>query len=207
MNADLGSPEQYRVLIFDFDGTLVDSNQPKFDAFFTVSQEFGIDSTITDQVLSIYREASRYEIARRILEEAGDTGVTDLAVSDFAGRYGELVLEAVKHCAELPEASATLSAMNRRFPLYLSSTTPEEPLREIVQYRGWRHFFEEIFGYPRRKSDTLALICEQQNIDPSAALVIGDGQSDRDAAKHCGSGFFLIESNDALARLASWMTE
>ncbi|MFV1995002.1 MAG: HAD family hydrolase [Verrucomicrobiales bacterium] len=179
------------VIVFDFDGTLVDSNQAKYDAFFTVAEVEAIDAAIVTEVLSAHREASRHEIVRLILERANGAAPNELA-SRMAESYGELVLEVAKRCPEVPGAARLLGNLGARYSLYLSSTTPEGPLRDIVAYRGWGRYFKGVFGYPRRKVDTLKEICLSEKIPASSALVVGDGESDRLAAEACGSGFFRI---------------
>jgi phosphoglycolate phosphatase-like HAD superfamily hydrolase len=85
-----------------------------------------------------------------------------------------------------------------RFRLYVSSTTPEKALKEIVRARRWKEYFCEVFGYPGEKAETLRSILKKERINPKELLVVGDGESDKNAAHTVGCDFRHVASEEAL---------
>ncbi len=180
-----------KVIVFDFDGTLIDSNRLKYDGFFRLFPDDAHHARTVREVLDQIGEASRYEILAKILKRL-DGGQADVEpmVDDLAARYNNIVLDGAKRCSEMPGAAQTLQALAASYRLYVSSTTPEKPLKEIIRFRGWTDYFAGIFGYPSEKSSTLRRIMRTEHVDGKAVLVVGDGESDRKAARDSGC-FFL----------------
>jgi phosphoglycolate phosphatase-like HAD superfamily hydrolase len=94
-----------------------------------------------------------------------------------------------------------LNSLTQKYRLYVSSTTPEDPLKEIVQFRGWAHLFVEVFGYPRRKPETIRQIFKLENVRSSEVLVVGDGESDRLSAVDNGCYFAHVTDDFRLTNL------
>ena len=180
-----------KVIVFDFDGTLIDSNRLKYDAFFKLFPDDAHHASTVREVLAQIGEASRYDIIAKILARL-DNRQGD--VNELADRYNAIVLDGAMRCAEIPGVEHALKSLVARFRLYVSSTTPESPLQEIIRFRGWTGYFAGIFGYPRKKGETLRRILEMEDVDAKAALVVGDGESDREAARENGCHFLHIDA-------------
>lgn len=194
-----------KVIVFDFDGTLVQSNQLKYDAFFELFPRDEEHAALIRDVLGTHLEASRYVILNEILKAKGIQENTRKAhVELLARRYNEIVLEGVKTCPPCPEAERTLQQFQPSYALYLSSTTPEETLREIVQFRNWMQYFQEVFGYPRQKTDTLRHILDREHVTPAQIVVVGDGESDRNSAQEMGCLFFDVKES-SLFHFEHWL--
>lgn len=192
-----------KIIVFDFDGTLIDSNRLKYDAFFEL---FADDQNHVDtirKVLADKKEQSRFVIIEEILRRLGHQQTDGLKekLNHLAARYNDLAVTGAKACPELPGADAVLRSLNRRYRLYLSSTTPEEPLKEIVEFRGWTRLFEDVFGYPRRKVETIQQIFDLEKVTQSEVLVVGDGESDRQSALENGCYFTQVTEKFKLADL------
>jgi phosphoglycolate phosphatase-like HAD superfamily hydrolase len=192
-----------KVIVFDFDGTLIDSNRLKYDAFFEL---FADDQNHVDtirKVLADKKEQSRFVIIEEMLRRLGyqQTDGIKEKVNHLAARYNDLAVTGAKDCPQMPGADAVLRTLNRRYRLYLSSTTPEEPLKEIVEFRGWTGLFEGIFGYPRRKVETIQRILNLEKVKPSEVLVVGDGESDQRSAIENGCYFAHVTEKFKLTDL------
>ena len=184
-----------KVIVFDFDGTLIDSNRLKYDAFFKLFPDDAYHAGTVREVLAQIGEASRYEILEKILTRLdGRQTVLQRDVAEMAERYNAIVLDGARRCSEIPGAVQTLKSLAARFRLYVSSTTPQDPLEEIIGFRRWSVYFTGIFGYPHKKIATLRRILETENIDAKALLVVGDGESDREAARENGCLFLHVDA-------------
>lgn len=186
-----------KVIVFDFDGTLIDSNPLKYDAYFELFPKDEWHAQTIREVLAKMFEESRFiilkEISRRI---GGNTGIDlERKVRELAGRYNDIVLAGAKTCPEKPGAQKALAALAQQCKLYLSSTTPDGALKEIVHHRNWHSYFVDIFGYPHEKSRTIQHIIEREKVENSQVLVVGDGESDRKSAEENGCPFFHVKES------------
>ena len=136
---------------------------------------------------------------RRLGNEVGNG--LNRKIKYLAARYNDIVLTGAKTCSEMPGAGKLLRSLNLRYRLYVSSTTPEDPLKEIVQFRGWTGLFVDVFGYPRRKSETILHIFKRENAVGSEVLVVGDGESDRQSALENGCYFVHVTDDFRLKDL------
>jgi phosphoglycolate phosphatase-like HAD superfamily hydrolase len=79
-------------------------------------------------------------------------------------------------------------------PLYVLSATPEEPLRRIVERRGWTGYFQDVLGRPGSKAEHLRAVLTREGIAGGDLLMVGDGKRDVDAARHVGTRFIGVRS-------------
>ena len=177
-----------KIIVFDFDGTLIVSNRLKYNAFFEVFPDDERHVGTIRSVLSDLNEQSRFVILEEILRQLGHEQGDGIKakVKQLADLYNDRVVNGAKICPEMPEAGNVLQSLSRHYRLFVSSTTPEDPLKEIVQYRGWTHLFVDVFGYPRRKPETIRHIFKWEKAGSSEVLVVGDGESDRQSAVENG---------------------
>jgi len=194
-----------KVIVFDFDGTLIDSNQLKHDAYFKLFPLDGFHKKIVTEVLNEYFEESRYvilsEIIKRLNSETINKDELSNSVQVLATKYNDVVVDGAKHCKEKPGAKEVLESLNKRYNLYLNSTTPEVFLKDIVKHRKWEDYFCDIFGYPNDKASVLFGIIERESISPDELLVVGDGKSDKDSANSVKCEFFQINKDSTLMAL------
>jgi phosphoglycolate phosphatase len=183
-----------QVIVFDFDGTLVQSNPIKRQAYFQLFPADDRHQAVIRQILDENFEASRYVIFEQILRALNiPEQAIQADIQRYAERYNEIVVAGVKTCPECLGAGQLLEQLHSRYVLYLSSTTPETSLQEIIAYRKWHGYFKSIFGYPRKKADTLRDILTQEQIAASELMVVGDGESDRTSAQTVGGDFFPVQ--------------
>jgi len=194
-----------KVIIFDFDGTLIDSNRLKYNAFFEVFTDDEHHARTIRSVLSEMNEQSRFVILEEILQRLGlNKGAGLMRKSrELADRYNEIVLTGAKICPEIPAAETILKSLSQRYRLYVSSTTPDKELKEIIRFRNWSIYFENIYGYPHQKSATIQHILERENARHDQVLVVGDGNSDRQSADDNACFFVQVTNNFNLRDLDS----
>ena len=193
-----------KVIVFDFDGTLIDSNQLKYDAFLKLFPSDDLHKRIITEVLSEIFEETRYVILREIIKRLNtemNEDELDNNVQVLATKYNVIVVDGAKSCREKEGAKGALEFLSKRYRLYLSSTTPEVSLKEIVKHRKWESYFCDIFGYPNDKKVVLLNIIKKESINPDELLVVGDGMSDMDSSKRTGCKFFPINRSNSLQKL------
>jgi len=109
--------------------------------------------------------------------------LNDDEVAELAGRYAGLVEDTVVACDEVTGASAFLSENAGRQPMYVVSGTPEDELRRIIERRAIGHFFDAVYGSPKRKEAIVDDVLARHGAAPSQAVFVGDTMTDYLAAR------------------------
>lgn len=187
------------VVVFDFDGVLVDSVHVKTDAFMALYEGYGPE--VVDEVrahhlanggVSRYRKLEHYE--RTLLHR----DPTPEAIDALAGAFAARVVEAVVAADEVPGASRLLGALHGLVPLFVASGTPEDELRQIVARRGWAHMFDGVFGSPPTKAEILSTIAERTGRPPARLMMVGDSVTDLEGARAAGTAFVGLAGDEAM---------
>lgn len=176
-----------RCIVFDLDGTLIDSNSLKREAFFEACASVrGARAVLPDLIADAHDD--RYGIIRRLLQTL-EPEATHERYESLVARYSDLTEAGTAGCPEVPGASAVLVSLGRRWPLYVNSATPETSLRKAIERRGWTNRFRLVLGRPASKAENLALICRAEHCRPSEATFVGDALSDLKASREFGCHF------------------
>lgn len=191
-----------RCAVFDFDGTLVDSNQIKIDAFYKAAAEYeGASDHLTEILADPGTGGDRYavcaKLAQRLAESGAAEGPTTGLSQRLAEHYGALCLEQVSACPEIAGARDSLAELKGLgLKLYINSTTPEAPLREILRRRDLIGFFDGVLGSSNSKAGNLELICSKEGISRDQIVMIGDLDVDCRASREVGCHFIGIAASD-----------
>ena len=196
---------KFKVFIFDFDGTLVDSNGIKREAFYSVSREASDNPEIVDLVLTLMPEASRFQIIEKmyalITAKTGQKFSAD-QIKGAVNAYSATVRERILSCPEIDGACAVLSYIKERGgEIFVSSNTPEQFLGELIISRPWGKLVTAHFGFPRKKTETVSFIKKEMDVLPSEVLIVGDGASDKISAEQNGCCFFGVTHEKSLLEM------
>lgn len=178
------------VVVFDFDGVILDSVGVKTAAFARLFEPEG--PAARDAVVAYHlghggvsrHEKFRWayrEVLKRPLDPATERGLSDA--------FNALVEEAVVAAAMMPGAQEALQSLHGRVPLFVASGSPQEELRRIVERRGLARFFRNVYGSPASKEAILRRVASELGLAPSCLLMVGDSTTDLDGARLAGAEF------------------
>ena len=188
--------DRIRCVAFDFDGTLVDSNEIKRGGFFEIFSAYAGSPAVVDRILRDHPDENRSGVCTRVhaeLEARAEMTLPDATA--FIEAYSKLCDDRVTGCPAVPGALRALEGL--ALPLYVDSATPEEPLQRVVELRGWAHFFRGVFGQPASKVDNLSRIASREGLETAEILLVGDGPPDREAALEFGCAYLGYQQKDA----------
>lgn len=186
-----------KVIIFDFDGVLVDSNRIKHDAWHDV---FG-DLNPSEKKIALGVYYGVYGLTRRIILENvfKALGRPESQLQDFvevrSAKYNFITQTGILESGLVAGAKELLEKYCQKYALYINSSTPTDALDETIDNLGIRKYFKEIYGRPETKESALEKIFALEGINGNAAVFVGDAEFDRKAAYAFGC-FFIGIRND-----------
>ncbi len=179
------------LLVFDFDGTLVDSNGLKARAFVEAADFLpGAEAAVT-RMRATPATGDRYATIAAI---AAALGRPD-AAGEIARRYDDRVRAAI--LAKLADgwADAFLTAVGRAgHRACVNSATPQAALADILTRAGLDRHLAAYRGGFGRKAENLRAILAAARVD--TAVVIGDGADDADSARVCRCRHIAVDDRD-----------
>lgn len=192
-----------RIVVFDFDGTLADTNSLKEACLHrTVAGLAGGPAA-----LAAARKAGgdRYrifaDVARR-LSVADDPQSAAVQARTLVDRYSRCCTNGIVAASERLGARQALSALaRRRLHLWVLSATPDRHLAEILRRRGILHWFKGSLGSSVTKEEGLRRIMAAERVDRHTVLLVGDSSDDQNAARAVGVKFAaIVAENRIVAR-------
>ena len=187
-----------RCVVFDFDGTLVDSNAIKSRAYVDAAAQCGCPADIVAEALATTK-GDRYAVfanaaARMDKRPAGAAGPApeDLART-LADAYSRICETEIAACPEIAGATDLLEKlMSAGHRLFVNSATPEHHLRRLIARRDMTRYFHGVLGGRRAKERNLDAIMAAEGVGPAAVLCIGDGEDDRRAAENTDCHYIAV---------------
>ena len=175
----------FQLLVYDFDGTLVDTKQDIADSVNRVLQELEL-RTLDREILHTFIGKGVNHLMTRSLE---GTGYDDLprAIDAFMRHYEEHLMD---QTGLFPNCRETLDYFSGKENAILSNK-PTRFITQILDALDCSDPFSTIIGgdlMPAKKPDPDGLlhILEQHQIRPEDALMIGDSLVDIETGKRAG---------------------
>jgi len=175
-----------RGLIFDLDGTLIDSRQDLTNAINAMRAEYALPPLTLAGVTSFVGNGA-HNLVRRAL--AGTPVPVDEALPRFKQHYAQRLTECT--CC-YPGVTPTLARLTAAgYPCAVLTNKPEAATRAILTALDLAAFFSPIVGgdstpYLKPEPHAFLLIAQQWRLPPRDVLVVGDNDTDVDGAHNAG---------------------
>ncbi|NBU59665.1 MAG: HAD family hydrolase [Betaproteobacteria bacterium] len=176
-------------LIFDFDGTLIDSAPSILAGFAAVVERHGISPRVPLDSRLI--GPPLLPTLQRISGVDDQTALQDMAAT-FKAWYDT---EGYRLTAVYPGIDAVLHDLAARARLYIVTNKRIHPTRQILGHLGWVPLFAGVYAQDAfdpplaSKAAVIGQVLSMHGIDPAGALYIGDRAEDGEAATANGLRF------------------
>ena len=177
---------EIQLVVFDLDGTLVDS---KLDLALSVNamrEEMGLGPLPLDLVASYVGHGVTALIQRALGELASEANVQN-GMAFFLQYYHQHMLDNTRPYPGVQEALEEL----RSRALTVLTNKPVNFSREMLEKLGMASYFSAIYGgnsFPRKKPDPMGLrtMMDDLKVSPQQTLIVGDSDTDILTGRNAG---------------------
>jgi phosphoglycolate phosphatase len=181
-----------RALIFDLDGTLIDSKEDLILSVNATLRELGRGELAEDTIAGYIGAGAPLLVARALGGGASEKEI-QRGLEFFLGYYEEHKMDNTRAYPGVPE---TLEAL-RDYPMAVLTNKPFRISRRILGELGLEAYFRAIYGgnsFVTKKPDPLGVntILREFGMAAHEALVIGDSQVDIQTARNAGTRAAMV---------------
>jgi len=196
-----------KVIFWDFDGVLMDSNKVRDFGFEVVLSSFPKNEV--DRLLEFHRAnggLSRYVKFRYFFEVIRKETITSSEVQMWADRFSEIMKQRlVDYNLIIKDSFDFVQKSKGKYVMHITSGSDEIELRYLCKALNLDHHFTSINGSPRSKGEIIKNLIEINAYDKDACVLIGDSFNDFDAAKANGIEFYGYNSLDLKSVIANYI--
>jgi len=177
------------LVIFDLDGTLVDSAPDIADALAVALAEVGVAAPPLEVVKTLVGDGAR-ELIRRALEQAGAAGDLDRLFARFLAHYGAHVSDRSTVYAGVEAALRALAAAG--VATAVVTNKPGALARRLLGDLALTGYFRDVIGdgdgFPRKPDPAAArALVAAAGTRPERTAIVGDGLPDVRTARALGA--------------------
>ena len=194
--------QQYTIL-FDLDGTLVDTAPDLMRAHNHVMKKFGYPTKSTAEIRNLVGQGAGAMLGRSIWGQAKkefskvqDNKIKKEMVKDFVDFYGKNIVNESTLINGVKEF--LIWAKEKNISMAVCTNKQEHLAVDLLKKIGIYEFFEYVaghdtFNYCKPDSRHLTSVIEILDGDIKKSLMIGDSETDANAAKEAGIPIILLE--------------
>ncbi len=176
-----------RALIFDLDGTLIDSKRDLILSVNAMLRDMGREQ-LHEDTISGYIGHGAPQLVCRALGGSATEDDCQRALKFFLAHYEEHKLDSTCAYPGVPEALEQLAA----FPMAILTNKPVRVSVRIVEGLGLAKYFRAVYGgnsFETKKPDPLGAqtILREFGAAPAEAILIGDSEVDVQTARNAGT--------------------
>ena len=186
-------PHSIQLVIFDLDGTLIDSRLDLVHSVNAALRHIGRPALPDDVIASYVGDGAPILIQRALGGEHVDEATVRKGLEFFLSYYREHKLDHTKVYPGIPETLAMIQNSGNGQPrkLAILSNKPVNPSRAIVEALDLGKFFAQVYGgnsFATKKPDPEGArkLLDELGVRPEQAAIVGDSHTDIETGRNAG---------------------
>jgi phosphoglycolate phosphatase len=172
------------LIVFDLDGTLVDSRLDLASSANRLLEQLGAGPLSVDQVVAMVGEGARVLVGR-VLDAAGVQTDLDAALARFLTIYDQHLVD---HTRLYPGVIDALQALHGHATLAVLTNKPGHHTVRLLAALDVDHYFVEVIGgdarWPRKPDPaSLQHLVSVSGVSPASTIMVGDSMVDVETAR------------------------
>ena len=194
---------QKLTILFDLDGTLVDTAPDLMNAHNHVMKKFGYETKSTDDIRKLVGQGAKSLIGRSVwgqtkkeFSQVDDKKIKKEMVTEFIDFYGKNIVKESKLINGVYDFLKW--SKENKISMGVCTNKPEHLAVDLLKQIKIYDFFEYVagsntFDFCKPDPRHLTNVIEIMQGDIKKSIMIGDSESDAKAAKEAGIPFILLE--------------
>jgi phosphoglycolate phosphatase len=183
-------PHSIKLVIFDLDGTLIDSRLDLIHSVNAMLRNFDRPE-LPGEVVASYVGDGAPMLVRRALGDPEDEKFFRAGLEFFLNYYREHKLDHTHVYSGIPEALQQIGSNGANRKMAVLSNKPVNPSRAIVEALGLANFFVHVYGgnsFDTKKPDPLGVntLLKETGTSPTDAMIVGDSSIDVLTGRNAG---------------------
>lgn len=184
--------EKYKVILWDFDGVILNSNAVREMGFERVLADY--PSEKVERLLEYHRAnggLSRYAKFRYFFEKVLNQAISEEGIQELATSFSVIMKELLTNPELLIMDTLNFIQQNTKgYDMYIISGSDQSELRFLCGELKISQYFKSINGSPASKNTLVEQVIATNQYAKSDCVLIGDSINDADAAHVNGIDFF-----------------
>jgi phosphoglycolate phosphatase-like HAD superfamily hydrolase len=205
--AEFKTPEDYNVILWDFDGVIIDSNSVRELGFREVLRRHEPEQV--EKLIDFHNANggwSRYVKFRYFYEEILKRSITDNKVRELANSFSSIMEKNLSNPGLLIDN--TIHFIEEMYSngkqMHIVSGSDGNELRSLCEKLELSKYFLSINGSPTPKTELVRFLIHNSPLHPKHFCLIGDALNDYDAANENGIKFYGY-NNPSLKKLDGYI--
>ena len=178
-------------IIFDLDGTLIDSAKDIQWVANTALSKIGVASINYEETISFIGEGAPLFVKKMIAARSVETKQQDFLLEQFLKFYED----AVQFSKPYDNVVTVLKMLKANHNLGICTNKPLKPALKILKHLKLDHFFKCVTGGDNpiaRKPDPRPLLKTSESVGDGLCIYVGDSEVDAETAKRAEVPFLLF---------------
>jgi len=184
--------KEFDIILFDFDGVILDSMKVRDLGFRTIFQDY--PEKQVEALIKYHRQnggLSRYVKIRYFFERILFQPITEEEVNQWAEKYSIIMREKLPNKEYLIADSVNfIKANHQKYEFHIVSGSDHKELNFLCKELGLTAYFKTISGSPTPKTTLVHTVLRDYDYQASDCILVGDSINDFDSALANGVRFW-----------------
>lgn len=176
--------EQYKNIIWDFDGVIIDSMPTREKGFEKIFKQYPENKV--KELLKYHRAnggLSRFVKIRYFYEQILHKEITDEKINEYALAFSEEVKKILTNKDLLIADSVNfIKLSHQKYNFHVVSASEQSELRYLIEQLGLTPYFKSVYGSPTIKADNIKQLMIENSYVAAETCLIGDSKNDYEAS-------------------------